>query len=172
MVQVWTGREVRALREGQRLSIREFAARVGVSERMVSRWEAGGESIRPRPINQEGLDSLLARASEDEKARFSAFLRRGSKPSSPISGGVSSTTLVKVNVGSPPPRVASSAVASVRSSRPDVLAMQSFRSADKQIGGGHLYGAVVKYLHSDVGPRLFGGDFDAESPAVSPPRPA
>ena len=36
----WTGREVRALREARRMSVREFAAHLGVSDRMVSKWEA------------------------------------------------------------------------------------------------------------------------------------
>jgi DNA-binding transcriptional regulator YiaG len=48
----WTGREVRALREARRMSVREFAAHLGVSDRMVSKWEAGGPGLRPRPVNQ------------------------------------------------------------------------------------------------------------------------
>ena len=44
--------------------------------------------------------------------------------------------------------------------------MQAFRSADRQVGGGHLYAAVVKYLHTQVGPRLFGGDLGVEDSAV------
>lgn len=40
--------------------------------------------------------------------------------------------------------------------------MHSFRAADRQVGGGHLYGNVVKYLRTDVAPALFevdgGGD--------------
>lgn len=48
----------------------------------------------------------------------------------------------------------------------DTTAIQSFRSADRRLGGGHLYSQVVRYLHGDVAPRLFGGDFDTESPAV------
>jgi len=36
--------------------------------------------------------------------------------------------------------------------------MRAFRAADKQVGGGHLYPTVVTYLHTEVGPRLFGGD--------------
>lgn len=45
-----------------------------------------------------------------------------------------------------------------RANGSDAAAMQSFRSADRQVGGGHLYATVVNYLHSDVAPRLFGGD--------------
>ena len=164
MVQVWSGREVRALRECQRLSIREFAARVGVSERMVSRWEAGGTGIRPRPINQEGLDSLLAAVSEDEMARFAAFLQGSSavEPSTPER----LAPMPQLPASPRPQQSTSAALIPSRTRGPDVLAMQSFRSADRQVGGGHLYASVVKYLHTDLGPRLFGGDFVAESPAV------
>ncbi|MGH3829968.1 MAG: hypothetical protein ACRDRS_05865 [Pseudonocardiaceae bacterium] len=48
----------------------------------------------------------------------------------------------------------------------DMAAMHTFRSADRQVGGGHLYGTVVGYLHSDVAPRLFGGAHGVEGKAV------
>lgn len=167
MVQAWSGREVRALRESQRLSIREFAQRIGVSERMVSRWEAGGSNIRPRPINQEGLDTLLAEATEDARSRFAARLEALETP-----GPMSEPEAIRAGP-TPPPSAelrpqghAHTATLSKRSEGPDVLAMQAFRSADRQVGGGHLYAAVVKYLHTQVGPRLFGGDLVVEDPAV------
>jgi formylglycine-generating enzyme required for sulfatase activity len=53
------------------MSIREFAAHLGVSERMISKWEAGRENIRPRPVNQAALDTALARCDPDTQARFS-----------------------------------------------------------------------------------------------------
>ena len=163
MVQAWSGREVRALRESQRLSIREFALRIGVSERMVSRWEAGGTNIRPRPINQEGLDALLAAATDDEKSRFAARLENLSGP-----GSMSEPETIHPEP-TPPPSAdlrlqqhVATAVSPRRSEGPDVLAMQAFRSADRQVGGGHLYAAVVRYLRTQVGPRLFGGDLVVE----------
>src|SRR5436305_7299856 len=52
------------------MSIREFAAHLGVSERMISKWEAGRENIRPRPINQAALDTCLTRSDPDTQARF------------------------------------------------------------------------------------------------------
>lgn len=73
-VQHWTGREVRALRAAQRMSIREFAEHLGVSGRMVSKWEAAGTQIRPRPVNQAALDTVLARATADVRARFAQFI--------------------------------------------------------------------------------------------------
>ncbi len=52
------------------MSVREFAAHLGVSDRMVSKWEAGGQAIRPRPVNQAALDTSLAHASAEVQVRF------------------------------------------------------------------------------------------------------
>jgi formylglycine-generating enzyme required for sulfatase activity len=41
---------------------------------MVSKWEAGGERMHPRPINQEALDTFLTKCSEDVHQRFLALL--------------------------------------------------------------------------------------------------
>jgi tetratricopeptide (TPR) repeat protein len=53
-----------------------------------------------------------------------------------------------------------------RANDTDMAAMHAFRSVDRQVGGGHLYATVVNYLHSDVAPRLFGGDHDTDSETV------
>lgn len=45
----------------------------------------------------------------------------------------------------------------------DAAVMHAFRAADLQVGGGHLYPTVVKYLQSDVAPRLFGTDDGADN---------
>lgn len=52
------------------MSIREFAAHLGVSERMISKWEAGRENIHPRPVSQAALDTSLTRSDPDAQARF------------------------------------------------------------------------------------------------------
>jgi DNA-binding transcriptional regulator YiaG len=69
-VKVWSGREVRALRAAKRMSIRAFAAHLGVSERMISKWEKGDIEIHPRPVNQHALDSSLAASGAEVHARF------------------------------------------------------------------------------------------------------
>lgn len=56
------------------MSLREFASHLGVSDRMVSKWEAGGETICPRPVNQEALDTSLARCSDQAQTRFALLL--------------------------------------------------------------------------------------------------
>src|SRR4051812_16230767 len=55
------------------MSIRAFAAHLGISERMVSKWEAGGANVIPRPVNQAALDTSLAASSADVHARFISF---------------------------------------------------------------------------------------------------
>ncbi|MBF6064082.1 SUMF1/EgtB/PvdO family nonheme iron enzyme [Nocardia terpenica] len=74
VVKRWTGAEVRALRRARRMSIIEFAAHLGVSDRMVSKWEAGGAKICPRPVNQAALDTSLARLDGDGRSRFTEFV--------------------------------------------------------------------------------------------------
>jgi len=70
----WTGREVRALREARRMSITAFADHLGVTDRTVSKWEAGREAITPRPVNQEALDTVLRRSSPEARDRFAALV--------------------------------------------------------------------------------------------------
>ncbi|MGW5687814.1 SUMF1/EgtB/PvdO family nonheme iron enzyme [Nonomuraea sp. NPDC003754] len=78
-VRTWSGREIRALREAKRMSIRAFASHIGVHERMVSKWEAAGETIHPRPANQAALDSSLAASSAEVQARFASLLEATDK---------------------------------------------------------------------------------------------
>jgi hypothetical protein len=59
------------------MSVREFARHLGVSDRMVSKWEAGDGSVHPRPVNQSALDTSLATASPEAKARFTFVMSAG-----------------------------------------------------------------------------------------------
>ncbi len=80
IVHLWSGREARALREAKRMSMRAFAAHLGVSERMIAKWEAGGELVRPRPVNQAALDTSLACSSSDVQERFARLTGISSQP--------------------------------------------------------------------------------------------
>ncbi|WP_241827276.1 helix-turn-helix domain-containing protein [Streptomyces graminilatus] len=71
----WTGHSVRLLRtDALRLSIRKFADQLGISDRAVSNWEAGGEAKVPSPEIQAILDTALAQAPDDAKTRFAEAL--------------------------------------------------------------------------------------------------
>jgi hypothetical protein len=69
------------------MSVRAFAAHLGVSGRMVSKWEAGGASIRPRSVNQAALDTSLAQADPITQSRFH-LARTTSAPASTVDDGI------------------------------------------------------------------------------------
>ena len=51
-VQCWTGAETKALRQAMRLSIRAFAAHLGIDARTVNKWETRRGTITLRPDTQ------------------------------------------------------------------------------------------------------------------------
>jgi tetratricopeptide (TPR) repeat protein len=74
-VQCWTGVETKALRQAMRLSIRAFAAYLGIDARTVNKWEARHTTITLRPHTQELLDTALQQAPEDVQTRFTQTMR-------------------------------------------------------------------------------------------------
>ncbi|MBF6456027.1 orotidine 5'-phosphate decarboxylase / HUMPS family protein [Nocardia cyriacigeorgica] len=71
----WTGYEARALREATRMSVREFAAHLGVNDAAVSNWERRGIEAKLRYETQQILDTELARSGPDVVARFEFILQ-------------------------------------------------------------------------------------------------
>lgn len=74
----WSGVEARALREARRMSVRAFAAHLGVAVASVTNWERRGEQIRLRDETQQILDRDLSCASDDVRSRFEAHVGGGS----------------------------------------------------------------------------------------------
>ncbi|WP_329051226.1 XRE family transcriptional regulator [Amycolatopsis sp. NBC_01488] len=74
----WTGQEAAALRAALRMTVRDFAARLGIGVRTVSNWEARREGITPLPEMQAVLDTVLAQADDDVQERFSLTRSSGS----------------------------------------------------------------------------------------------
>lgn len=70
LVRDWTRTEIQALRLARRMSVREFADHLGVSPRVVSKWEAAETPAHPRPMNQAALDTSLRQADHRARARF------------------------------------------------------------------------------------------------------
>lgn len=68
----WTGLEAKLLRQALRFSVRGFAEHLGVGARTVNEWEARLAGITLRPHMQEIMDTALARASDEARARFGA----------------------------------------------------------------------------------------------------
>jgi transcriptional regulator with XRE-family HTH domain len=69
-VERWSGHEARLLRLALRMTVREFAERLGVSARTVSSWEAAGITKEPRQVWQLALDTLLEQADPPSQKRF------------------------------------------------------------------------------------------------------
>jgi transcriptional regulator with XRE-family HTH domain len=80
-VQCWTGAQTKVLRQAMRLSIRAFAAHLGIGVRTVNKWEARGHTITLLPDTQALLDTALDRAPDDVKARFIEAEQRNSQSS-------------------------------------------------------------------------------------------
>ncbi|MGL5861096.1 MAG: SUMF1/EgtB/PvdO family nonheme iron enzyme, partial [Phycicoccus sp.] len=74
LVTRWTGRETRALREALRMTTAELGMRLGVSDRIVARWESRGETANIRPVNQASLDTLLSTSDDEAHGRFAGLL--------------------------------------------------------------------------------------------------
>lgn len=73
-VRRWTGREAGLLRQALRMSVRAYAAHLGVGIRTVSKWEKLGTATCPWPDTQAILDTALARSDGTAQARFEQLL--------------------------------------------------------------------------------------------------
>lgn len=70
----WFGREAKALREAKRMSVRDFAAYLGVNDAAVSNWERRGDQAQLRYETQQLLDAVLQGAPADVYERFALLL--------------------------------------------------------------------------------------------------
>lgn len=75
VVAKWTGREAKALREAKRMSVRDFASHLGMSEAAVTSWEQRDTEAQLRYETQQMLDTELAQAGSDATNRFALLLR-------------------------------------------------------------------------------------------------
>lgn len=79
-VEVWTGASAAALRGALRMSVRDFAAHLGVAARTVSYWEARGRAITPLPATQDILDAALTAAGPAAARRFAGLMTATTSP--------------------------------------------------------------------------------------------
>lgn len=70
----WSGLESAGLRASMRMTTLEFGGHLGVSDRLISYWEALGIRCQPRSLNQTRLDQALASAEPDVRLRFARQL--------------------------------------------------------------------------------------------------
>jgi hypothetical protein len=70
----WSGREAAALRLARRMSVRAYAAHLGVAAATVGNWDRRGDRARLRTETQQLLDIDLGRASDEVRQRFEVIL--------------------------------------------------------------------------------------------------
>jgi transcriptional regulator with XRE-family HTH domain len=137
----WTGQEASALRQALRMTIRDFAEHLGVAERTVAKWEAGGSAMVPVPVMQAALDTVLARASDDAKGRFAMILAATRDPAkSPGSAGaLGAATLV--GPAPVPRRLDPEAIRRLRT------ILLEYARIDNLLGPAHLLDLVALHLN-------------------------
>ncbi|RJQ79995.1 hypothetical protein D5S17_09500 [Pseudonocardiaceae bacterium YIM PH 21723] len=71
----WTGHEAKLLRQALRLSVRGFAARLGIGVRTITKWETLGADRTPNSYMQGVLDTALLQAAPEAKQLFEHLVR-------------------------------------------------------------------------------------------------
>ncbi|HET8660338.1 MAG TPA: hypothetical protein VFM55_15230 [Micromonosporaceae bacterium] len=140
------------------MSVRAYAAHLGVTVATVSNWSSRGARAHLRTETQQLLDIDLARAPAGVHERFEAILAGTSDGRATVAPGVLGPAEVFATPGTagfPGTGIDGGVV---------TAAMRAFRVADSRIGGAPLYAAVIAYLKSHVGPRLVDGTDETSTP--------
>ncbi|MGW4844901.1 helix-turn-helix domain-containing protein [Nocardia brasiliensis] len=72
----WTGTEATALREALGLTQLRFASRAGIAKSTVTKWRSRGDAIVLGDKCAAILDTMLARATPEQRARFAATVEK------------------------------------------------------------------------------------------------
>jgi transcriptional regulator with XRE-family HTH domain len=137
----WTGQEASALRQALRLTIRDFAEHLGVAERTVANWEASGSAMVPVPVMQAALDTVLARASDDAKARFGMLLAATRNPAGLPGSAVTLGAAALAGPAPVPRRLDPEAIRRLRT------ILMEYVKIDNLLGPAHLLDLVALHLN-------------------------
>ncbi|MER7688145.1 hypothetical protein [Streptomyces sp. NPDC097610] len=132
-----------AAKDVARLDGNPSLASVCVSRSAWDRWMIGDLKRLPRPATCRVLEHLFGESAEQ------LFAPLESEAARQADAGAAKTA-------------ATESVAS-----PHLTAMESFRLADRQLGGGHVYRSVVHYLNTVVAPSLFSAADSSEDGEIA-----
>jgi transcriptional regulator with XRE-family HTH domain len=154
-VDQWSGRETRLLRNALRLTVRTFAEDLGVCVRTVSKWEAVGADLTPRPELQAALDTMLRRSTEEDRERFHSVFRgaaRGDEAAAPQTGARIEPARIEPDAAGCDPRQVSAALQDARHYL-DGAVVEYFRhrlallkADDGQLGAGAVLPRILGLL--------------------------
>jgi len=91
VVDSWTGATADALRLAFRMTIEDYAGKLGLSPRAVAYWRERPDMVQ-RPLGQQILDDALERAPEAVKARFAVLIDKGITADPMVNGSWPGTT--------------------------------------------------------------------------------
>jgi transcriptional regulator with XRE-family HTH domain len=137
----WTGQEASALRQALRMTIRDFAEHLGVAERTVAKWEAGGSAMVPVPVMQAALDTVLARASDDAKSRFALLLATARDPAKSPGSAVALGAATLAGPAPVPRRLDPEAIRRLRT------ILLEYARIDNLLGPAHLLDLMALHLN-------------------------
>ena len=83
VIVVWTADLIRALRGARRMSQRAFAEHLGVTSRIIAKWESSKPNT-PNTRSSSALDMSLRKLTEAERAMFDEHLRLAGEPKQPL----------------------------------------------------------------------------------------
>lgn len=96
----WSGADVTALRLALRLTQPKFASRAGVSLSVVKKWAARGRTIRLDEFHGGLMNTMLDRATPEQRMQFMATQQAGSPTASnPPNPGATEDIAAEVNPG-------------------------------------------------------------------------
>ncbi|MEE1930682.1 hypothetical protein V1J52_21230 [Streptomyces sp. TRM 70351] len=127
----------RAAKEVAQLDGNASLASVYVARSTWDRWMAGDIKGLPRPTTCRVLEHLFG------------------EPAEQLFGPLE------------PEATPTAATAGSGSMSPHLAAMESFRLADRQLGGGHVYRSVVHYLKTVIAPALFSAADNGEDSEIT-----
>jgi transcriptional regulator with XRE-family HTH domain len=137
---------LRAARERSGLSVDQFASRLGHA---IGRPELGPGTIRAWESGTVPPPAAVLEAAQRDVAHA---------PTTPDPAAWSTAPSL---IDRPAPMQSPTTPMAVEA------VMQAFRDADRQVGGGYVYGAVIRYLERDIAPQLFTGTSDVFSAAAA-----
>ena len=128
---------------------------------LLARQRAGLTHARDRTLT--GGRNRAARTQPRDRARVGT--RDSPSPSRVVDAAqrIASTGTARTDVDSAPD-AASPRPATARRHR---AAMQSFREADRRVGGGYMYGSVIRYLQDEIAPSLVDSSEDRFTAAAA-----
>lgn len=143
---MWTGRSAKALRLALRKTGEEFAQHLGLAPRAIAKWESSPDLVQTLST-QQLLDVVLAKAADDDKARFALLLQEQVVPDLTHTSASSEREPSSLAISTPP------STAFGEQATPDLLeylrdSLHNHYTTDNRLGPRILLPVITAHLDS------------------------